>query len=142
MTDHDIPALAPVRTDADLLRHWRALMSAGGFTQRSLWTIWFDERGDSLPIIVPIDDVPERPDDQLVDNLISTLGQIIDESEASTAAVLLSRPGDPRKGAGDLVWARALLASARRQGVPMWPVHLATANQIQAFTPDDLVAAG
>ena len=117
-------------------------MSAGGFTQRSLWTIWFDERGVSLPIIVPIDDVPEHPDDQLVDNLISTLGQIIDESEASTAAVLLSRPGDSRKGAGDLVWARSLLAAARRRGVPMWPVHLATANQVQAFTPDDLVVAG
>lgn len=117
-------------------------MGPGGFGRRSLWTIWFDEHGASLPIIVPVDDVPERPDELLVDNLMRSLGLVIDESAATTAAMLLSRPGPGRKHADDLVWARALLAAAERQEVRLWPVHLATAQLVQAFTPDDLAAAG
>jgi len=141
MTEHGGPALAPVRTDGDLLGHWRALMGHGGFARRSLWMVWFDGHGASLPLVVPIDDVPELPDDQLIDNVMRVLAEIIDESEATSAAVLLSRPGAGREGANDLVWARTLLAAARRQGVPLRPVHLATADQVQAFAPDDLAHA-
>ncbi|HEY2984641.1 MAG TPA: hypothetical protein VGJ38_10840 [Jatrophihabitantaceae bacterium] len=145
MTNHGIghrPSLPALRSDADLPHHWRALVGSGGFARRSLWATWFDENGASLPIVVPIDDVPELPDDQLIDNVMRVLAEIIDESEATSAAVLLSWPGAGGKGADDLVWARTLLAAARRQGVPLWPVHLATADQVQAFTPDDLAAAG
>jgi hypothetical protein len=143
MTYHGLPhpSVAPVRTDADLHRHWIRLMGEGGFAYRTVWTVWFDEDGDSLPIIVPIEDVPEHPGQQLVDNLLWSVKQIIEDSEAATAAMLLSRPGSARKQTDDLVWARALLAAAQRHEVALWPVHLATASGVQPFTPDDLVAA-
>jgi hypothetical protein len=133
----DLPA---VRTDADLQRHWTAMMGPGGFAYSSLWTIWFDDEGASLPLVVPLDDVPEHPDDQLVDNLMLGMRQPLDASAATSLAMLLSRPGGASMRPGDRAWARALIAAAQRHQLTMWPVHLATHGRVRAFRPDDLVA--
>lgn len=117
------------------------MMGGGGFAYRSLWTIWFDDEGINLPLVVPIDDVPEHPDDQLVDNLMLGVRQPLDASEATSMAMLLSRPGGARLRLADRAWARALIAAAQRRQLTMWPVHLATHGRVQAFRPDDLVAS-
>jgi hypothetical protein len=51
-----------VRTDSDLLVRWRQLMGPWAFGRRSPWPLWFDADGRQLPIVVPVDDVPEYPD--------------------------------------------------------------------------------
>jgi hypothetical protein len=134
----DLPA---VRTDADLQRHWTILMGPGGFAYPCVWSIWFDDDGASLPLVIPIDDVPEYPDDQLVDNLMLGLRQPLDAGQATSLAMLLSRPAGARLRPGDRAWARALIAAAQRHQLTMWPVHLATHGRVQTFRPDDLVAS-
>jgi hypothetical protein len=116
-------------------------MGSGGFGRRSLWTVWLDEHGMRLPVIVPIDDIPHQPDHLLVDNFIAVIGGVLGSTEARTAAVLLSRPGPSAKSADDRAWAVALIAAARRASVATWPVHIATEDLVQVFAPDDLMSS-
>jgi hypothetical protein len=50
-----------VRTAADLLPYWDALVGDGGFRQRTLWVGVLDEDAHPTPVVVPIDDVPPVP---------------------------------------------------------------------------------
>jgi len=125
----------PYETIADpaaLNAFWRDLMGPGGFAQRTLWLILLDEDDRVLPEIIPIDGIPSRPD-VLADRLGDLLASLIGSGSAASAALLLSRPGPARMNDDDRCWARALVRHS-----PRWPVHLATADRIQVFSPDDL----
>src|SRR5690554_106578 len=60
---------AEVRSDADLLAVWRALLEPLGFARRTLWVIFLDPRGRPAPAIIPIDDVPQWPDGAALSSL-------------------------------------------------------------------------
>lgn len=128
------PFETTVRTDTELYALWHTLMGSGGFAQRSLWLLFFDHDGHPEPVIVPIDDLPLRPDARLV----RALGEIVDgltvEGGVASVAMLLSRPGRRQMTADDRVWARALAPIT-----PAWPMHLATTDRLQPFAPDDLL---
>jgi hypothetical protein len=141
----DVPALTgpddspPVRTDAELLVRWRQLMGPWGFGRRSLWLLWFDAEGCQLPIVVPVDDIPESPDEQM----LATLVQIVDEVGAhagvgTSVAVALSRPGSARVQDGDRAWARAIRSQGALAGLRLWPMHLATKGSVRPLTLDDV----
>jgi hypothetical protein len=131
---------APVITDDDLLQRWRDIMGPGGFGRRSLWLTWFAEDGRQLPVIVPVDDVPARPEPQMVRNLVQLLhSTIADRSPAAWAAVALSRPGPPTTSDDDRAWGRALHENAAASGVALRPLHLATPGRVTVLRPDDLV---
>ena len=126
-----------VRTAAELTDLWRGLMGRDGFGRRSLWTIFFYPEGRLSPVVSPIDDVPEEPDDLLVGNLANVVAEVISDLRG-TVAFLLSRPGPGYMTDGDRRWARTLRASLARDLSP-WPVHLGTRDRIHVFAPDDLI---
>jgi hypothetical protein len=127
------PRDAIVHTPADLFALWQSLMGHGGFSRRSLWLVFVYEDGHVAPVVIPIEDIPKRPD-VLVANLGSVLAGLADDGVSSTA-LLLSRPGPRAMTTDDRAWARALAPFTP------WPVHLATADELQVFAPDDLIAA-
>lgn len=129
-----------IRSDADLTRLWRDMMGPGGFAVRSLWHVFFGADAGMLPLVLPIDDLPNRPDDLLLTNLGHVMQEVMADSDAATLAVLLSRPGPAGMTADDRAWARALRGAFGPERCP-WPIHLATAGRIQTFAPDDLIAA-
>ncbi len=132
------PLETVIRSDGDLAELWSSLMGSGEVELRSLWLILLDSAGRVLPTIVPIDDVPGRPERRLMHGLGQIVSQLSHDLEASVAFVL-SRPGPARVTADDRHWAQALRALP---GGRRWPVHLATADRIQVFAPDDLISAG
>src|SRR3990170_2966973 len=122
----DIPPLAspedapPVRSDTDLLVRWRQLMGPWGFGRRSLWVLWFNGEGTQLPLVVPVDDIPESPDEQFLVNLMGIVDEVACADEAQspiTVAMALSRPGSSRLTDSDRRWARSLRDHACRAGV-------------------------
>ena len=123
-----------VRTDTDLYDLWHGLMGSGGFGRRSLWLLFFDHAGHPEPVIVPIDDIPLRPDARLVRALGEIVSGLTGDGGVASVAMLLSRPGPRQMTADDRVWARALAPVT-----PGWPVHLATTDRLQPFAPDDLM---
>lgn len=137
----------PVRTDEDVRRRWRSLLGDGGFGRTSLWIVWYDAAGRQLPVVVPIDDLPARPDPTMLDNLIMILADP-GSLGAASVALALSRPGPATVTAGDRDWANAIIAGADRArrrkafGLKLWPIQLATANSVRTLAVDDLAGPG
>lgn len=133
----------PVRTDEDVRRRWRSLMGEGGFGRTTLWVVWYDADGRQLPVVMPIDDLPESLDSTLLDNLIMILADPVNVGAASVA-LALSRPGAATVTVADRHRANAILAAADRArcrgsfGLKLWPIQLATANSVRTLTVDDL----
>jgi hypothetical protein len=128
-----------VNDEADLFALWQRLMAGGGFARRSLWLIFLDHNSRILPVILPIDDIPAEPDAAFVANIAHIIGELVSNGEASTAALLLSRPGPTQMTAADRRWAHALIAALGPE-FDRWPIHLASRDAIQVFAPDDLCA--
>lgn len=123
----------------ELTAAWRALMGDGGFAKSTLWIMMLDDRDRLHPLLLPIEPLPAVPAERFVRNLARVLGDLVD-CEGGSVALLLSRPGPAEMSAEDRAWAAAL---RRHLEGPLarWPLHLATRDRVQAFAPDDLVAA-
>jgi hypothetical protein len=126
MTTPDLATLRhqPVTTADGLAAFWTGLMGEGGFGRRSLWLVLLDDGGHPAPVVVPIDDIPRAPGRRDTDAFGAVLAGLADYG---TAVLLLSRPGPVEVQPDDLRWARALAPLA-----PAWPVHLATAESLDA----------
>ena len=53
-------AQVPVRSAAELTPRWADLLDPPVFAVRSLWLSWLHEDGTTLPVVMPVDDVPRR----------------------------------------------------------------------------------
>ncbi|HEU5045563.1 MAG TPA: hypothetical protein VFT75_15670 [Nocardioidaceae bacterium] len=146
MDDEHIPPLLSVdqmpavRCQDDLHRHWRALMGPLGFSGRQLWLNILGGDRRPTPMLLQIDEVPVVPEPPLLDGLMAVIEQVLEDAPDGSAAVLLARPGSAPMTLADRGFAQALVAAARRSGVPLEPVHLATDLEVRAFAPDDLAA--
>ncbi len=125
-----------VTDEASLYELWQVLMGPGGFARRSIWMVFFEPDGRTIPAIQAIDEIPVLPVPQFVENLEGIVEQLMDDDGVGSAAFMLSRPGSVSMSSGDRIWARALQNLCRIGG---WPLHLATCDTIRVFAPDDLV---
>jgi hypothetical protein len=145
MDEEPIPPLLPVeqmppiRSQEDLHRHWRALMGPLGFSRRYLWLGLIGADRRPTPLLVQIDELPERPDPAMCDRFGAFLGHLLDEEPGCSVALLLSRPGPAAMTTADRAWAIGLTDAARRAGIPLEPLHLATDEAVRVFAPDDLL---
>lgn len=145
--DDDIPPLLrieempPVRTQQHLWRHWRELMGELGFSERLLWLAFFEADGRATPVLPRIDQLPAIPDALLLDNLMSVARDVCEDIGDGSVAVLLSRPGPGGLDAADRLWAARLVAAAEAAHLHMWPVHVASDEELVVVTPDDLASA-
>jgi hypothetical protein len=137
------PFDATVHTQADLEALWRRLMEPLGFAGRTLWMLVIGADGQVLGQIVEITDMPASPGPGELDALAAFLGHLgHDVGSGIRVAFLFSRPGAGATDRRDRAWARALLAGARRAGVPCETVHVANDERLAPVPPDDLVAHG
>lgn len=125
-----------VTDEASLYELWQTLMGSGGFARRSIWMVFLEPDGRTIPAINAIDEIPVLPVREFVENLEGIVEQLLGDPGVGSAAFLLSRPGSVNMSSGDRIWARALQNLCRIGG---WPLHLATYDTIRVFAPDDLV---
>ena len=131
--------MSPIRSEIDLHQHWRALMGPLGFSQPALWVqfLSIDDRADGM--ITHIEELPDDPEDLLLDNLMWICGEMLDSGlPGGRVAFLYSRPGSRLVTEDDRSWARGLMSAARKAGVPCEPIHLANDEELRVFAPDDL----
>jgi hypothetical protein len=134
------PGETVIRSHADLFAFWQGLMGPGGFGVARIWLAFLDEEHRVQPLIVPIDGIPAEPDRPFLRGLTRVVADLVDTGDASSAAMLISRPGPSAMASSDRRWARALRAELGDE-LAVWPIHLATRDRIQVFAPDDLAAA-
>lgn len=132
--------MPPVRSQADLHRHWRALMGELGFGQSRLYLQFFTVDGSCTPVILDITELPDLPDADMADALMSFCDQTLQEvmEPGTRVAILYARPGGRSPRTTDLAWARFITEAARRHGVPIHPVHVANDEELGVVTPDEL----
>jgi hypothetical protein len=129
------PPLAdvPIRSAADLTRRWTLLLDPPVFGARSLWLCWIGSDGRMLPVVVPVDDLPELPDAALLMGL-RQVHDAITESHLDGEghlAMALCRPGGPELTADDDEWAeefRAMFDDGQIDG--SWSLHLAAGGTV------------
>ena len=130
-----------VRNQADLHRHWRALMGQLGFSQPRLYLQLFTADGACTPVVLDIVDLPDLPDQGMADALMRFCSQAIDAvgEPGTRVGILYARPGNHSGRAVDRTWARHLTEAGRRHGVPLFPVHVANDEELVVIPPDELV---
>jgi hypothetical protein len=132
----------PIRSQADLHRHWRALMGELGFSAPQLWMILLDANGRATPVVQKIDEIPAVPEPEVLGGLMTVCRALLDEVvPGGSVAFLRARPGSAGLTASDRAWASRLSDAASDRGVACHPVHLANDQEIRAFTPDDQSAS-
>lgn len=125
---------APVlNTDADVLERVQQLVGAAS-TDRQLWIMLVDGDGRQTPVVVPVSDIPRRPDSGGIAGLAEILGGLADElaTEHGPGSVILTleRLGTDGVQPGDREWAGELTATCERAGMALRGVFLSTPRAI------------
>jgi hypothetical protein len=134
----DLDLTAPLSTDQDVLRRVDWLVDQHSRRNRSLWLLFLSSDGVSLPVVVPIDGVPKRPDPQFVGNLCFVIADVLaHQAPGGTAVVVLTRPGSETVDDTDRYWFRTIHGAAREHGAAIRMVVLATQTNVRQLTAGD-----
>ncbi len=126
----------PVITDQDVLDRVAAIIDPGARRGRSLWLFFLDTAGSQANLVVPIDDVPERPSAALIGNVCLIASEAIAQSSPGSSVVItLSRPGTPRLTDSDRHVLRALQHGASTHATSVRMLCLATAAGVRKLGP-------
>ena len=132
------PPLAdvPIRSAAELTNRWATVLDPPIFGARSLWLMWLGNDGLVLPIVVPVDDLPELSDYRLLVGL-RELHAAITETHldgSGQLAMALCRPGSPEITNMDDEWAHDFRGlSEEEQADSTWSLHLAAGGSVSSL---------
>jgi hypothetical protein len=126
----------PVITDQDVLDRVAALIDPAAIHGRTLWLFFVDTRGSQANLVVPIDDVPERPPAPMIANVCYIASEAIGQSSPGTGVVItLSRPGTTRLTESDRHFLRALQHGADTHATSVRMLCLATPAGVRKLGP-------
>jgi hypothetical protein len=124
----------PLRTDDEILARVSSIVGPEAGPTQSLWLFLLDRDDIMLPVVVPLDDVPDFPEFDLVGNVCSMITRILGEhGDQGSVVIVLSRPGPPVIGDVDRYWSRALTEGGRASGLEIRMLCVATRDGILAL---------
>lgn len=132
----------PLYSDDDILARVGELIGPEDRHRQSLWLFFFDREMRQMPVVAPIDDVPDWPDQQLVGNTCWIITQVLADTEPGGSAVIaLTRPGPAKFGAIERHWYRALVDQGRRHDTPLRMLCLATSDGVHELAPPSTITS-
>jgi hypothetical protein len=128
------PANAPLLlTDSDVLQRVEQLVGRATAT-RQLWIMFVDGDGRQAPVILPISDIPLRPEAPVIDNLAAVMAGMCTDlaTDVGSGSVILTleRIGRDAVLADDRQWADALREACVRAGAAVRGIYLSTSGGI------------
>jgi hypothetical protein len=121
------PPADQLLTNAAILDRIGQLIPPPAREWRSLVLFFLDGDARTLPVVVPVDDLPEDPEPAVIGNLCWILSQVLGEQEPEASVVImLTRPGAAEPDRGDLIWRDRMSDAATRQGARVRLICLAT----------------
>ena len=134
----DLELTSPLSTDQDVLRRVDRLVDQPSRSNRALWLLFVSSDGVQLPVVVPIDGLPEQPDAQFVGNMCFVIADVLaHQVPGGTAVVVLARPGGETVDDTDRCWSRTIHGAARERGASIRMLCLATQTSVRQLTVDD-----
>lgn len=126
----------PVITDGDVLARVAAIIEPAARRQRSLWLFFLERDSRQANLVVPIDDVPERPEAAALANVCHVASESIAHAPRILSVIIaLSRPGTIRRTESDRHALRALQHGAARHATPVRMLVLATPEGVRELGP-------
>ncbi|WP_089771571.1 hypothetical protein [Ruania alba] len=128
----------PLRSDHDLLDWARFVHQDVRPTRSTLWVLLLDSKDHPLPLLLPIEDVPETPDACTLLEVLTFLSRLlVEHAPGGSVALLLERPGASRRGPGDRTWDAQIRTVARRMKVRVRAFFVAGTGSVLPMTLDD-----
>ena len=126
----------PVITDGDVLDRVGAIISPAARRYRTLWLFFLGHDAIQANLVVPIDDIPERPQPGVIANVCHVASESVAQAPALHSVVItLGRPGAPRRTSADTHLLRALQHGASRHATPVRMLVLATPEDVRELGP-------
>jgi len=126
----------PVITDRDVLDRVAAIISPAARRYRTLWLFFLDRDGIQANLVVPIDDLPERPEADVIGNVCYVAAQSIAQAPSLLSVIItLGRPGTVRRTDTDRHLLRTLQHGASRHATPVRMLVLATPEGVRELGP-------
>lgn len=122
----------PICSTEELTARWAALLDPSEFGARALWLTWLAADGRMLPVVIPVDDLPQLPDNAILTGLLGLHDTVTELHLAGRGhlAMALCRPGRPDVTADDDVWVDALSEVVDDQIEGTWSLHLAAGGSV------------
>jgi hypothetical protein len=126
----------PVISDGDVLDRVAAIVPPAARRYRTLWLFFIYGDGTQANLVVPIDDIPERPEASVIHNVCYVASESIAHAPGLRSVVIaLSRPGALRRTDSDRHLLRALQHGAGRHATPVRMLVLATPEGVRELGP-------
>jgi hypothetical protein len=78
--------------------------------RRQLWTLFFDDDDVQLPMMVPLEGIPDRPSPSAVRSWGLALEAVVAEFDVAWVSFVVERPGGAEETESDTAWCEALIA--------------------------------
>lgn len=126
----------PVITDHDVLARVGAIIDPATRRDRTLWLFFLERDGTQANLVVPIDNIPERPEAPAAANVCYIASESIARAPRILSVIItLSRPGTLRRTESDRHILRALQHGAARHATPVRMLVLATPEGVRELGP-------
>lgn len=126
--------LQPLATDA--LVQERVAELIGRAIQRQLWFLFVDDQQVQLPLLIPMGDLPTRPD-AFLGTVAATLREAMEAEAAAAVIVVIERYADAELTAADREWALAIHTEFERAGVTVRAILLSHRRGVRWIAQDD-----
>jgi hypothetical protein len=125
-----------IRADQDVLGRVGAVIAPSARRDRTLWLFFLDPDGGQASLVVPIDDIPERPAASMLGNVCYVATESIAHSwPGGSVVIALSRPGTLKLTDSDRHILRAFQHGAGVHGTPIRMLCLATPQGVRELGP-------
>jgi len=125
-----------VRADQDVLGRVAAIIAPAARRDRTLWLVFLGPEGTQAKLVVPIDDIPERPAASMLGNVCYVATESIAHSwPGGSVVITLSRPGALKLTDSDRHILRAFQHGASMHGTPIRMLCLATPQGVRELGP-------
>jgi hypothetical protein len=131
----DEAAQLPIVTDAQVEERVAALI--GRACRRQLWLLFIDSQCLQLPVLMPCDDYPAGPDTRDATRLAVAFAEVMREADAAQIIFVWERRLGEAATLGDRLWAKALAAACRAEGVSVRGQLISHRGGVRWFAPEE-----
>ncbi|MFP7761459.1 hypothetical protein [Marisediminicola sp. LYQ85] len=132
--------LAPLTSGSLIESRIAALI--GRASRRQVWFLFVDEAARQLPILLPIDDHPARPDPDDAARFAALLREMGETTDAVGTIIVIERYADATLTASDVAWAKTLHTATGLASFGLCGILVSHSRGVRWVAPDDYLFEG